>query len=340
MRSAQTSKVRDPRIGQAHTLDQAGRHPEALALLHQAAAAGDAVAMTFLGSRLVTGRAAPFEPEQGAAWLIRAGDVGGPAALRLASALRAAGVGAAADPSAAVKGLTRAAQGGDADAKGQLAALSGGASRFDVKSWLTAPSAEVLSADPRVAVFRRFLTPSVCDWIRGRASGRLEGTAVSGADGGGDRAMEIRTASGAGFALLDTDVVMALVRARISATLDTPVRRFEPVNVLHYEPGQQYRPHFDFFNTAVPHFARIVAAQGQRNATFLIYLNDDYEGGETEFPELGIRFKARVGDALHFVSAGPDGVGDPRTLHAGLPPASGTKWLLSQWIRNRPQPIV
>jgi hypothetical protein len=70
--------------------------------------------------------------------------------------------------------------------------------------------------------------------------------------------------------------------------------------------------------------------------TFLTYLNDDYEGGETDFPRIGYRYKGRRGDALYFVNVDGAGAPDYRTVHAGLPPASGTKWLLSQWVRSRP----
>jgi hypothetical protein len=81
--------------------------------------------------------------------------------------------------------------------------------------------------------------------------------------------------------------------------------------------------------------ARQIAEAGQRVVTFIIYLNDDYQGGETHFPRLGLSHRGRAGDALYFANTGPDGAPDPRTLHAGLPPTAGEKWLFSQWIRNR-----
>jgi prolyl 4-hydroxylase len=69
--------------------------------------------------------------------------------------------------------------------------------------------------------------------------------------------------------------------------------------------------------------------------TFLICLNEEFTGGETEFPHLRWRFRGRRGDALWFVNITPDFAPDPRTLHAGLPPRSGEKWMFSQWIRGR-----
>ena len=60
------------------------------------------------------------------------------------------------------------------------------------------------------------------------------------------------------------------------------------------------------------------------------------KGGETEFPLVGFRHKGRKGDALFFWNVQTDGSLDRQTLHAGLPPTTGEKWLLSQWVRNKP----
>jgi hypothetical protein len=75
---------------------------------------------------------------------------------------------------------------------------------------------------------------------------------------------------------------------------------------------------------------------GQRIATFLIYLNDDFEGGETVFPKAGLSVRPAKGDALFFANVDEAGAPDPRSLHAGLPVAAGEKWIVSQWIHNRP----
>ncbi len=69
--------------------------------------------------------------------------------------------------------------------------------------------------------------------------------------------------------------------------------------------------------------------------TFLLYLNDDYDGGRTEFVTLGIAHKGRCGEGLFFVNALANGAPDRRTLHAGRPPTRGEKWVVSQFIRNR-----
>jgi hypothetical protein len=105
--------------------------------------------------------------------------------------------------------------------------------------------------------------------------------------------------------------------------------------VLHYDVGEQSKEHFDFVDPRTPHYAREIADKGQRIVTFLVYLNDDYDGGETDLVKLGIKHKGRRGEGLFFVNALANGEADLRTLHAGRPPTRGEKWIVSQFVRNR-----
>jgi prolyl 4-hydroxylase len=114
-----------------------------------------------------------------------------------------------------------------------------------------------------------------------------------------------------------------------------PVPLFEASQVLHYSVGQQFKPHHDFLDPANPAYDEDLMRFGQRIATFLIYLNEGYRGGETSFPEIGFDYRANEGDALFYANVTGDGRPDPLTLHAGLPPTFGEKWVFSQWIRDR-----
>jgi prolyl 4-hydroxylase len=82
-------------------------------------------------------------------------------------------------------------------------------------------------------------------------------------------------------------------------------------------------------------YAEEIAERGQRIATFLVYLNDDYEGGETDFPDLGLRYHGAKRGGILFTNALPNGDADLRMVHAGRPPRDREKWLMSQFIRNR-----
>jgi hypothetical protein len=104
--------------------------------------------------------------------------------------------------------------------------------------------------------------------------------------------------------------------------------------VLNYAPGEEFRPHYDYFDPANAGHAEQLRF-GQRIATFLVYLNDDYSGGATAFPRASTDYRGETGDALFIANVDRSGRPDAMTLHAGLPPTAGQKWLFSQWIRDR-----
>jgi predicted 2-oxoglutarate/Fe(II)-dependent dioxygenase YbiX len=150
----------------------------------------------------------------------------------------------------------------------------------------------------------------------------------------------MRTAEAAPFRLTDADLVTVLVQERVARASRLPVHAHEPPNLLHYAPGQEYQPHFDFIDPQVPGFRDQLTVLGQRIATCLVYLNDDYAGGETAFLQLGWKYRGRPGDALLFFNVDARGQPHPQSLHAGLPPTRGEKWLWSIWVRDRVQPIL
>ena len=180
-----------------------------------------------------------------------------------------------------------------------------------------------------------FVPPAVCDWLVKRAEPLLRPASVYDPETGVPRLERARTNSSVEFDIVNVDVVMMLVRARIAAVTGLPTVAMEPVQVLHYQVGQSFEPHFDVLDPTVEAYARDIAARGQRIATFLLYLNDDYEGGATTFPRVGVEHRGRKGDAMYFANIDAATKPDPLTLHAGAPPLSGTKWVLSQWIRDR-----
>jgi hypothetical protein len=131
------------------------------------------------------------------------------------------------------------------------------------------------------------------------------------------------------------DVVQFLVQARMSHTCCFPMQHFEAPMVLHYKVGQQITPHFDFIDANATDYSQQIAEQGPRMVTFLLYLNDDYDGGQTTFPELNIVNRGQVGSGLYFVNAYPDLSPDRRMLHTGSPPTRGEKWIVSQFIVSK-----
>jgi prolyl 4-hydroxylase len=224
-----------------------------------------------------------------------------------------------------------AAQRGWVPAREQLAFL--GSDSREVEMIEESPVSSV-SAAARIGVIEGFAGPAICDWLIDRARPRLERAMVYDQETGRGRTEGARSNSSIAFDIARSDLVLMFLRARIAAVAQLPLTSLETPTVLHYAPGQQFEPHFDFLDPNVSGYAQDLASNGQRIATFLLYLNDNFEGGETDFPTIGFRYRGKKGDALLFWNVTPDGVPDGQTMHAGLATTRGEKWLLSQWLRQ------
>lgn len=228
----------------------------------------------------------------------------------------------------ALQRLRAAADLGSASARDQLACLG------DLAFWLAPAARRRLHPELRISEAADFLPPAACAWLIGRARDRLAPARVFDAAGAA-QADAGRTNSAFEFGFRDLDLVVLAVRQRIAASAGVPTGALEPVQVLHYDPGQVFDRHYDFLDPAIPGHAEEIARAGQRIATVLVYLNDDYAGGATDFPLARLSYKGKAGDALLFANLDAAGAPERRTLHAGTAPETGEKWLLSQWIRDR-----
>ena len=227
-----------------------------------------------------------------------------------------------------------------------FAARAAGASRADwvqvasavrLDDWRRSPPANVRSAEPRVSAFADFVRPEFCQYLISLCGDRLVPAKVYDPVNRQDIVVADRNNT---IATFDTDTVElahVLLQTRMGAACGLSERLMEAPSVLHYSPGQEIRDHYDFVDPkSTADYAGEIARNGQRVITFLVYLNDDYEGGETAFPTLGFVHKGRCGEGLYFVNALRDLSPDLRMLHAGRPPTGGEKWIVSQFVRSRP----
>jgi hypothetical protein len=276
---------------------------------------------------------------------------GEPDASCLMAALTGAGIGVGQSWTGALDLLLNAALAGSSAARGQLRVLAGAETAAPdaadpklwlqirqsvrLEDWIASSEKRVLSRAPRIVSIEGFLSHKTCAWLIGRSRGRLESALLYGIQSAVPLRLDVRTNSAFEINVLDLDLVVLFVKARIAATIGVPTGFLEPPQVLHYEVGEQFAPHRDYLDPGVSGQAADFVRRGQRIVTFLIYLSSDFEGGETDFPLLALAYKGGTGDALYFGNVDPAGVPDPRTLHAGLPPTRGEKWLFSQWVRDR-----
>ena len=279
---------------------------------------------------------------EGVGHIERAAAFGNAEAMAQLAHFVASGVNQQADWDRSLDLLQQAAEKGHAPAQEELRLLahSDGApaalrAKIDIRAWIAARPAEIVSPSPRIRTIRAFMSAEECAWVIARGRGKLEPATVYDVDNPGSITVDERTNSAAPFRLLEVDVVMVFLQARMAASVGLPNHWFEPATLLHYKPGQHFQPHYDYLDPAQAGHVDDLSKRGQRIATLLTYLSDDYDGGETDFPRLNIRYRGRTGDLLVFANVQPDGAIDPRTLHQGMPPTRGEKWLLSQWVRDR-----
>jgi hypothetical protein len=324
-----------------------GRHAEGAQALRQAADGGHVPSMSLLGGQLFSGRGVAPDPINGIRLILSAAERGGGYACATAAMLWARGYSGQPDWPRALDYLQRAAELGFQPARDQLRLLSGYKAGIDWKklrravdiaAWRKVPAPLALSEDPLIRAAPGLISPQFCDALIARARPLLGPAAIYDELKGGAAREDGRRHSAAQFDVTDMDLVTEAICNRVCALAGLPAVHAESLQVLHYRPGEYFAPHFDFWEPGFEGHAATLKTFGQRAFTVLVYLNDDFDGGETEFLRLGLRHKGRRGDAMVFRNVDAAGQPDRNTLHAGRPPTRGEKWLLSVWIRDRAAP--
>lgn len=285
--------------------------------LERRARTDGAAALSLAETRLMGDGGAP-DAVAALALVEQAARLGNVDARRSRIYMMAAGIGRPADQEAAKAMLVELAK-EDRFAAVQLAFLG----HVTCGDRLAAVHPEILSDDPRITIYRGLFSSPECKYLTLLGTPWLEQAMVIDEATGTGVIDAIRDADTSSFPPLAEDLVVQQINACIASASGTDKAWGEPLTILRYRPGQQYRPHHD------------AGAQAARHWTALIWLNDDYEGGETDFPDVGMRVKGAVGDLLLFHNVTEGGMPDERMMHAGLPVTSGVKWLASRWIRGR-----
>ncbi len=188
---------------------------------------------------------------------------------------------------------------------------------------------------PRVVLFGGLLSAEECEELVRLSAVKLQRSTVVNAVTGEYDVHPDRTSSGTHF-LRGENALIRTIEARISELVGVPVDHGEPIQILHYLPGAEYKPHFDFFDPGYEGNEKVLAMGGQRIATLVMYLNDVEAGGSTVFPDVGLDVLPRKGNAVYFAYTTEDGQLDRRTLHGGSPVGAGEKWIATKWLRQRP----
>ncbi len=185
--------------------------------------------------------------------------------------------------------------------------------------------------NPRVIVFGGLLTDAECDALVALARPRLLRSETVDNSTGGSEVNAARTSDGMFFERGEAPLITS-IEQRIADLLQWPVLHGEGLQILHYRPGAEYRPHHDYFDPAHAGTASILKRGGQRVATLVMYLNTPQAGGATTFPDVQLEVAPIKGNAVFFSYERPHV--STRTLHGGAPVLEGEKWVATKWLRE------
>lgn len=304
-------------LEQAGAIARSGRPQDAVRFIEKAAEEGSADGNFLVAHWLLYGSDRPRDAAAACRHLEQASEAGKAEAARVLAHLTGSGTGCAADQDKALALLSQAAK-SDEIAAAELAMLQ----RMSERTY----ARERVSSDPDIDIIRRLFSPEECAYLIRRADPLLRPSFIDDGKTGIGRPDPIRTSHGAAFVPHEEDLVIQALNRRIAEATSTDIGNAEALYVMRYAPGQQYHPHLD----ALPGLAN------QREWTAIAYLNDEFEGGATAFPELGLSLRLGAGDLLLFRNSDGDQHPDGRMRHAGEPVLSGQKWIATRWIRHGP----
>jgi prolyl 4-hydroxylase len=188
---------------------------------------------------------------------------------------------------------------------------------------------------PRIVLFGHVLSKEECEAIIAMAQPRMAPSQTRDNATAQLVVTKQRRSQGTFLQRGQTELVKQLEQ-RIADLSQWPVDKGEGLQILNYQTGGEYEPHFDFFPPEQPGSQVSLKLGGQRVCTLIVYLNTVEEGGETVFPKLNLKFKAVQGNALYFSYANSKNEIDRMTLHGGAPVTQGEKWIMTKWMRQNP----
>lgn len=173
-----------------------------------------------------------------------------------------------------------------------------------------------------------FITPVECDTFKELVCQNLSESKVT--DPYADK--RVRTSK---TAILNADQheIIRQLDARMHLFMRIPTHCSEAMQGHVYEVGQEFKPHFDFFDFT-QEFNKPYKEKGQRLWTLMVYLDEPAAGGATQFKDLQLEFAPQKGKALIWRNCLPNGYGNTHTMHAGLPVLEGQKTILTKWFNE------
>lgn len=184
---------------------------------------------------------------------------------------------------------------------------------------------------PGILIIKKYLGATQCQFIvdyANRQAGEKSTIQSKGSSGSGQAATRESTARITEYVDITgiSDHVNSLVSDiflhEVQPFYSTEIEWFECPEILRYHQGGHYQVHSDADNWTAS--KRKWSRGMDRDYSLLLYLNDDFTGGELDFPHFGFRIRPQAGMLACFPS-------DHRYLHAAKPTLSGTRYVLVGW---------
>lgn len=131
------------------------------------------------------------------------------------------------------------------------------------------------------------------------------------------------------------DPIIERLKLLVGGVTGLPVENQESPHFIKYSVGGHYKHHFDYFQPNTDYYDEHIKRGGQRVFSSILYLNDNFEGGETDFPKHNLVVKPVTGKLFTWRNMTVDGQLDPNSNHAGLDVKSGIKYIVIIWTRQQ-----
>jgi prolyl 4-hydroxylase len=132
------------------------------------------------------------------------------------------------------------------------------------------------------------------------------------------------------------DPVVRAVEDKITAFSRLDPVYGEPLQGQHYEVGQEFKAHTDYFEPTGEDYEKYTSVAGQRTWTVMIYLNEPEAGGATRFKAIDKLVQPESGKLLAWNNRRTDGSPNPSTIHHAMKVRAGEKFVITKWFRERP----
>ena len=188
------------------------------------------------------------------------------------------------------------------------------------------PNPLTIYTSPKILIYKNAVSQNISKNIIGKYAHNLNKSAVT--DGTNILSSKFRTSSSS--FLDDEDINISTLRNSVCRLYGFDKKNSENLQYAKYEVGQEYAPHYDAFDIDE---IKKCGRKKQRVITNIIYLNDEFTGGETYFPELDISIKPEAGMMISFENCMAETTYlNPFSLHQSKPILSGKKHILTLWL--------